>query len=45
MPFKATNKTVLIKRRGKWVALKRHKTPEQAQNHARALNNNIKHKK
>ena len=38
MPYKATNKTVLVRRRGRWVTFKRHKTPAAAQRQAAALN-------
>lgn len=44
MPYKATGKTVLILRDGKWVVLKRHKTEKEAQDHARALTLNVSHK-
>lgn len=44
MPYKASGKTVLIKRGGKWIVLKRHPTPKAAKAHAGALNANVKHK-
>lgn len=36
--FKATNKTVLIKRYGRWVLYKRFETVDEANNHAEILN-------
>lgn len=44
MPYKATGKTVLIKRGGRWVVLKRHQSEAAARRHARALNANVRHK-
>ena len=43
MPYKATGKTVLVKRRGRWVVLKRHKSEKGARAHAAALNRNVRH--
>ncbi len=38
MPFKATNKTVLVKRRGRWVVFRRAKSAKAAKDQAAALN-------
>lgn len=43
MPYKASGKTVLILRNGRWFVLKRHASAAAAQRHARALNANVKH--
>jgi hypothetical protein len=45
MPYKASGKRVMVKRGGKWVTLKTHKTEGQAKAHAAALNANVSHKK
>ena len=45
MPYKLSEsgKTVLVKRGGKWVALKRHESKGKARAHLAALNKNVRH--
>ena len=43
MPYKASGKTVLVKRGGRWVVVKRLSSEEKAQNYAAALNANVRH--
>lgn len=44
MPYKASGKTVLVKKGRRWVIFKRHDSEAAARRHARALNANVKHK-
>ena len=43
MPYKVSGTTVMVKRRGRWVALKRHKSKKAAEEHAAALRKNVRH--
>ena len=43
MPYKVSGTTVMVLRRGRWVALKRHKSKKKAEAHAAALNRNVRH--
>ena len=43
MPYKSSGKWVMIKRGGKWVRFKEHKTVKDASAHAAALNINVGH--
>lgn len=42
MPYKAKGKIVYVKRKGRWVRLKSHKSARAAKAHARALNANVR---
>jgi len=42
MPYKVIGTTVMVKKGGKWVVLKKHKTLSKAQAHMRALYANVK---
>jgi hypothetical protein len=42
MPYRASGKAVMVKKDGRWVLLKRHKTEVQARSHAAALNANVR---
>lgn len=44
MPYKATGKWVMVKRKGKWVRHKLQRSEEAAKAMARALNMVVKHK-
>lgn len=41
MPYKASGKWVMIKKKGRWVKHKRHENNEKARKHAAALNINV----
>ena len=43
MPYKASARWVLIKRKGRWVLFKKHPSEKAAKAHARALNANVRH--
>ena len=42
MPYKSSGVWVYVKRGGKWVRHKKHKTKAEAKAHAAALNANVK---
>lgn len=42
MPYKLQGSSVMVKRGGRWVLLKKHKTRTQAAAHLRALKANVK---
>jgi hypothetical protein len=46
MPYKLSESgtTVLVKKKGRFVTLKRHKTKAKARAHLAALNKNVRHK-
>lgn len=41
MPFRREGKTVLVKRSGRWTALKTHPSEAKAEAHFRALEANV----
>lgn len=43
MPYKLNGSTVMVKRAGKWVVLKKHTSRAKALAHLRALKANVKH--
>lgn len=44
MPYRARGKVVEVKRKDRWMPLKRHKTVRAAKAHAAALNINVREK-
>jgi hypothetical protein len=43
MPYKASGKWVMVKKKDRWMPLKRHATHGKAAAHATALNIHVKH--
>ena len=44
MPYKRVGKKVMVKKLGRWQALKTHPSEEKAQKHLIALKINVEHK-
>ncbi len=45
MPYKASGRWVLVKRKGRWVKFKQHDNPAEAEKHVAALRINVYKKK
>jgi hypothetical protein len=43
MPYRSKGRRVYVKRGGKWVLLKVHRSEAEARAHAAALNINVRH--